>query len=135
MEACAQGGFTLTKSVSNSQAVLATIPEGYRAKVVAQLDLDKEKQPLERVLGIKWDIQRDTFGFSVSIQDKVPTWRTILSIVSLIYDPLGFLSSFILKAKQILQKLCMDKCGWDEVIEHQNILQNHGNNGLQNLTS
>ncbi|KAK0140258.1 hypothetical protein N1851_022806 [Merluccius polli] len=107
MEACAQGGFTLTKWVSNSQ------------EVVAQLDLDKEKPPLERVLGIQWDIQRDTFGFSVSIQDRVPTWRTIFSIVSSIYDPLGFLSPFILKAKQILQKVCMDKCGWDEVIpEH-----------------
>ena len=102
MEACAQGGFTLTKWVSNSQEVLATIPERHRAKVVAQLDLDKEKPPLERVLGIQWDIHRDTFGFSVSIQDRVPTRRTILSIVSSIYDPLGFLSPFILKAKPLM---------------------------------
>ena len=52
MEVCSQGGFTLTKWVSNNHKVLTTVPEGHRAKVVAQLDLDKEKPPLERVLGI-----------------------------------------------------------------------------------
>ena len=52
MEVCSQGGFTLTKWVSNNHKVLTTVPEGHRAKVVGQLDLDKEKPPLERVLGI-----------------------------------------------------------------------------------
>ncbi|KAK0146187.1 hypothetical protein N1851_014504 [Merluccius polli] len=42
-EACSQGGFTLTKWVSNNSEVLASIPEHHRAKAVKELDLDKEK--------------------------------------------------------------------------------------------
>ncbi|KAJ8349111.1 hypothetical protein SKAU_G00277000 [Synaphobranchus kaupii] len=113
---CLKEDFTLTKWVSNSQEVLRTVPESHRAALVQKLDLDPEKPPLERVLGIQWNIQRDTFTFVVSIQNRAPTRRAILSIVSSVYDPLGFLSPFILTAKQILQRLCTEKCGWDDVI-------------------
>lgn len=41
-EACAHGGFTLTKWVSNSQEVLTTVPEKHRAKLVKQRDCDRE---------------------------------------------------------------------------------------------
>lgn len=33
-----------------------------------------------------------------------------------IYDPLGFLSPVILRAKTILQDLCREKVGWDNII-------------------
>lgn len=52
-EACTLGGFTLSKWVSNSCEVLATIPENHRATLVKQLDLDRDKPLLERVLGIQ----------------------------------------------------------------------------------
>lgn len=42
--------------------------------------------------------------------------RGILSIVSSIYDPLGFLSPIILSSKQILQNLCRIKLPWDEKV-------------------
>ena len=115
-EACALGGFTLTKWVSNSCEVLATVPENHRAALVKQLDLDRDDPPLERALGIQWNIQTDTFTFKVASKNRVLTRRAILSVVSSIYDPLGFLAPFILKAKQILQKLCLEKCGWDDPI-------------------
>ena len=44
------------------------------------------------------------------------TRRGILSVVSSVYDPLGFLSSFILLAKTIVQSLCGMKLTWDEEI-------------------
>ena len=115
-EVCNQGGFTLNKWVSNSTEVLETIPESHRAPLVKQLDLDREKPPLERALGIQWNIQKDTFTFRVAVKNRVTTRRAILSVVSSIYDPLGLLSPFILKAKQILQRLCLGKYGWDEAI-------------------
>ena len=84
-EACAQGGFSLTKWVSNSREVLASIPEHHRAKQFKELDLDKEKLP-----------KSDSFAIKVAIKDRALTRRGILSMVSSIYDPLGFLSPFTL---------------------------------------
>ena len=42
------------------------------------------------------------------------TRRGMLSIVSSIYDPLGFVAPFILKGERLLQLLCQDENGWDE---------------------
>jgi hypothetical protein len=50
---------------------------------------------------------------------KPPTRRGILSFTSSIYDPLGFLSPFILRARMILQELCRLKLGWDERIPEE----------------
>ena len=50
----------------------------------------------------------------LSVEDK--QFMEILSSVSSIYDPLGFLSPVILPAKQILQQLCKLKLAWDEAI-------------------
>ncbi len=44
---CASGGFKLTKWISNNRAVLASIPESERAKVIKNLDLETENLPLE----------------------------------------------------------------------------------------
>lgn len=80
------------------------------------LDLDREKLSIDRALGLYWDIEKDVFRFHVTVNNKTPTRRNILSIVSSVYDPLGILAPFMLKAKQILQELCKAKYGWDEVV-------------------
>ncbi len=113
---CSLGGFKPTKWVSNSRAVLASIPDDDRAKNFKNLDLDREKLPNDRALGLYWDVENDIFSFRVTANSKTPTRRNILSIVNSVYDPLGFLAPFVLKAKQILQQLCEAKHGWDEAI-------------------
>lgn len=45
--------------------------------------------------------------------------RRVLSKVASIYDPLGFVTPFILCGKQILQQLCRDKVGWDEPVPEE----------------
>ena len=62
------------------------------------------------------------FTFQISVKNKPPTRRGILSIVSSVYDPLGFIPPFVLTAKIILQKLCSDKVGWDEEISGDNLI-------------
>jgi hypothetical protein len=84
-------------------------------KRIKELDLYREKL-VERALGIQWNIESDVFTFRVSIKSRALTRRGILSAVSSVYDPLGFIAPFIPKAKQILQELCKLKCGWDKVI-------------------
>lgn len=65
---CQQGGFNLTKWISNSRLVLASIPQVEKAKEVKDLDLDL--LPVERALGVQWCIQSDCFKFKIVIQDK-----------------------------------------------------------------
>ena len=42
----------------------------------------------------------------------------MLSLVCSMYDPLGFLAPYVLKAKQILQELCKKRYGWQADIPH-----------------
>ena len=119
MSACSKGGFHLTKFLCNSKDVLQGIPKTELAKDVIVCDLDYEKIPLERALGIQWCVQTDTFRFTIMLKGKPTTRRGILSTISSIYDPLGFIAPVILPMKKLLQDLCQEKgLGWDdEVLE------------------
>ena len=112
----ARGGFNLTKWVSNSRAVLKTIPRQLRANGVQDLDLGCAILPVERALGVRWNVETDEFVFKMQPKTKPPTRRGLLSVVSSVYDPLGFISPFLLSAKIILQDLCRRKLKWDDVI-------------------
>ena len=111
-DVCRRGGFHLTKWVSNSKSVLEQIPEEERAKSVKDLTLDNF--PAERALGVCWDIRTDTLGFTVAVKDQPPTRRSILSLVSSVFDPLGMASPFVLTAKLLLQDLCRMNLSWDD---------------------
>lgn len=65
---------------------------------------------------MRWVVEDDNFTFSVIIKPQPPTQRGILSMVSSIYDPLGFLAPFTLTAKLLQQELCSINYGWDEEI-------------------
>ncbi|XP_028413873.1 uncharacterized protein LOC114536722 [Dendronephthya gigantea] len=85
----AEGGFRLTKFMSNRKEVLKSIPSKERA--TPALDLDLNKLPISRTLGLCWDADSDEFYFSSIKTDKPSTKRGILSVVSSLFDPLGFL--------------------------------------------
>ena len=76
--------------------------------------MDREKLPIERALGVLWDVQSDTFKFKINMKEKPPTRRGLLSMVSSIYDPLGFVGPYVLLAKMLFQELCRRKVGWDD---------------------
>ena len=103
-ELLAKGEFRLTKWVSNSAKVIASLPESERAGSVKDLCFDKPS--IERALGVLWDIIYDEFGFRIKVKDDPPTRRGILSIVCSVYDPLGFASPFVLPVKILMQDLC-----------------------------
>lgn len=113
-DVCLTGGFQFTKSVSNKRAVLQTVPEEYRAHGIKFMYLDKDQLPMERALGLWWCVESDTFKFKMTIKDHPCTRRGVLSTVSSVYDPLGFLAPFTLTAKVLLQELCRTRCGWDD---------------------
>ena len=115
-ELLAKAGFDLTKWVSNNSEVLNVIPPEDRAKSVS-LALDESAS--ERALGIKWTVADDMFGYTIKVAEKAATKRGALSVLSSVYDPLGFVSPVILKARRIVQELFRLKIGWDEVMPEE----------------
>jgi hypothetical protein len=118
---CQMGGFRLTKFVSNSRPVLETIPEEERAQGVRNITFD-DKLPMERALGICWNVDSDSFGFKITVKSLKPTRKNLLSIVCSVYDPLGLASPFILPAKILLQDLCRRNIEWDTVLSGKDLL-------------
>ncbi|XP_045027085.1 uncharacterized protein LOC123470615 [Daphnia magna] len=115
------GGFHLNQWLSSSRRVLSRVPEGDRNQ--HRLNLDLEEMPTERTLGVLCDSESDSFIFDVKTDVEASTKRRILSAVSTLYDPQGFLSPVILSVKRILQELWLVGVDWDdqvpEVIQHQ----------------
>ena len=116
-----KGGFRLTKWLSNDRRVLAEIPETERAVSVANLDI--QELPIECALGLKWDVEADKFIWRASgrlqhlVQKGAMARRGILAIVSSLFDPLGFIAPYTMKAKLLLQDLCRKKLSWDSLID------------------
>ena len=114
-EMCRRGGFNLHKFTSNNKNIIEAIPVEDRAEEIKNVDLDLEKLPMERALGVQWCIQSDSFRLQVVLQDKPCTQRGILSTVSSIYDPLGLVAPVLLEGKSILQELCRSGLDWDPI--------------------
>ena len=116
-----KGGFRLTKWYSNDREVMATIPESERAKSVVNLEL--EQLPTESVLGLKWNIEEDKFVWEVvekmlrRVSQKPVTRREIVSAVYSLFNPLGFIAPYAMKAKLLLQTLSRKRLGWDDTLE------------------
>ena len=111
---CAKYGLNLHKYLSNSKEVLKNIPLKTRAKELANIDLHNDKLPIERTRGIQWCIESDSFQFRITINDRPLTRRGVLSTLSSVYDPLGFIVPFILIGKQILQEMYRNQPDWEK---------------------
>ena len=67
----------------------------------------------DEALGICWNVADDTFSFKIKLDRTSLTKRTMLSMISSIYDPLGFAAPFVLEGRRILQNLCNQNLPWD----------------------
>ena len=79
------------------------------------VSLDNSQE--ERALGIWWDVSSDSFSFKFDQREASMTKRGILKVTSSIFDPLGFMTPFVLRAKVLLQELWRQGIGWDDTIE------------------
>ena len=66
-------GFRLTKWASNSRQVLSALPSTELAK--ADIDLDLDEMPVQRILGMRWDTNTDEFTFRTVKTDAPLTKR------------------------------------------------------------
>ena len=115
-EMCRKGGFGLHKIASNKKEVIEAIPAEERAEEIRNKEFDSEALPIERTLGVEWCVDKDSFQFRITLKDRPCTRRGILSTVSSIYDPLGFVAPLLLEGKKILQDLCREKTDWDDPV-------------------
>ncbi|XP_066933958.1 uncharacterized protein [Clytia hemisphaerica] len=93
------GGFNLHKFNSNSQKIVDSIPIEKRAKNIKNIIDDRE------------------IASSSSSSSSIITNRSILRITATIFDPLGFLAPFILRAKLMIQNLWRKKFEWDQPVD------------------
>lgn len=113
---CAKGNLKLHKFVSSSREVLRCLDKDARADALQNIDLVLDDLPVERALGLGWNIELDVFCFKVVMKERPSTRRGILSTVMSVYDPLGFLAPVSLLGKQLIQFLCVQGSGWDEPV-------------------
>ncbi|KRY96733.1 hypothetical protein T4B_14739, partial [Trichinella pseudospiralis] len=102
------GGFKLAKWASNDSSVLSDIAVDKRATT--------DNREILRTLGLHWNRERDEFTFVALIteNEKNCTKRKLISDASKLYDPLGFLTPFVVRAKILFQKLWQAGIDWDE---------------------
>ena len=62
---------------------------------------------------MNWDLQTDTFTFSVSDDTKPYTRRGVLSTVNSTYDPLGLVAPVVVTGKLLLRDLVKETPDWD----------------------
>ena len=98
-----------------------SIPEDHRKAGMENEDL-LGKLLEEQALDVLWKTEEELLGFKVSIKNKPTTRRGILSILSSLFDPLCFGVSFLIRGKEILQRLCEKNLKWDTKLPK--VLQN-----------
>ncbi|XP_064619558.1 uncharacterized protein LOC135482999 [Lineus longissimus] len=127
------GGFRVTGWISNDREVLNTVPESERAKSLLNLDLDK--LPVSRALGVEWDVEEDVLKFSVVKPSQPDTKRGVLSALSSLFDPIGLICPVILEAKNIMQRLWKIQKDWDDPLPADELRNwEDWKNGLSSLT-
>ncbi|KAK3703198.1 hypothetical protein QZH41_004965 [Actinostola sp. cb2023] len=108
----------LHKIASNRQEVMEAFPSEDQASDLRDLDLSKDAVPVQRSLGVYWDLKTDDFTFKVSteVEEKPFTRRGVLSVVNSLYDPLGLVAPVVIRGKAILRAMTsnLKPQDWDE---------------------
>ena len=87
----------------NSLEIVAAMPEADRA---TELEITVGQKPVVKTLGISWNSTEDTFTISdANISTELPvTKRNVLTKVVTVFDPLGFVGPFVIKASGTVVK-------------------------------
>ena len=75
----------------------------------------------QKILGILWDEIEDNLVFRLDdifkdATNVITTKRNILSVISTVYDPVGYLQPFNIQSKILFQKICNLNIDWDNLI-------------------
>ncbi|XP_050338064.1 uncharacterized protein LOC126764420 [Bactrocera neohumeralis] len=109
IEILRRGQFPLSKWCSNH-------PDFMDGQTMKELSITDDFT--SSALGVTWNQRNDTllFSFTPKQVHKSITKRTILSIASSLFDPLGVLSPLVITSEIIMQELWLLKLDWDESV-------------------
>ncbi|XP_043062888.1 uncharacterized protein LOC122319553 [Drosophila yakuba] len=111
-------GFPLRKWTSNQKEVLAAIQSDHFLNTDF-FEIDAESTA--KNLGIRWKATSDEFIFvppELAVEMSF-TKRQVLSQIAKLFDPAGWLASFIVRAKIFMQEIWLQELGWDENIPNE----------------
>lgn len=113
-------GFSMRKWTSNSKSIISDLPAD---QLLCEDFLVFHDCSTAKTLGIRWNAMSDSFYFAVSPYPSSCkyTKREVLSQISKLFDPAGWLSPCIILAKIIMQRIWMERTGWDEVISPESL--------------
>ncbi|XP_055838851.1 uncharacterized protein LOC129906891 [Episyrphus balteatus] len=114
IEALRSAGFNLRKWAANDSELLNHIP---REDLLNKGFLTIEDDSSTKTLGVQWNASTDTFSFSTNPQSLSvvsTTKRDVLSAISRLYDPAGWLAPVVVTAKIIMQQIWKDGTGWKQ---------------------
>ena len=89
----------MTKFVSNDREILKSLPQDDLSANCQSVNLNLDKIPLERALGILWNPDNDTIKVKAAMKPFQLSKRGLLSFISSVFDPLGLLTPLMLGAK------------------------------------
>ena len=112
-----KGGFKLAKWLSTSSQVIQVIPDEEKSKSVRNTIPPSVPLPCQRILGVSWDVKTDEFYVRVELPKLSCAKKDIFSATNSLYDPLGFLTPFVLNARLVYCETCKEKLGWDEDVQ------------------
>ncbi|EYB84716.1 hypothetical protein Y032_0311g2141 [Ancylostoma ceylanicum] len=96
----------LREFMSNNTKVMQTIP--------AQDRMMDHPRPV-KLLGVKWDPTTDTLNVPINIgSSQVSSKRSALRVFASTFDPLGFLTPLLVRAKMFIQDLWQSGHSWDD---------------------
>ncbi|GFW58402.1 DUF1758 domain-containing protein [Trichonephila clavipes] len=107
------GGFELRKWSCTHPEVLSDLPNTLKTNISSH-SFDEEST--QKILGLFWDLNEDSFKVRSVLLDQVSTKRQMLSIIARIFDLLGFVSPSTIILKIILQDLWKAGLDWDDEI-------------------
>lgn len=112
----AMAGMHARKWLSNVPEVLECIPQ---ADCVTEVDLERGELPVVKTLGALWSPSEDEFKYQVNqpSENHSSTKRAFLRKIATLFDPLGFLAPYVIRAKIILQEMWESGADWDDLVE------------------
>lgn len=102
--------------LSNSRVMLQSIQEEDRT---SEVYLDEGNLPSVKTLGVLWQADNDIFTFNANPPDVnfKFTKRNFLSKIATLFDPLGLIAPFTIRAKVLLKEMWTSGLDWDDSLD------------------